>query len=409
MGLKQTIRRYAKLPRDIIILFFARIINSLGGFVLPFLTLFLTERIGMKPDKVGDFILMAALAIALGSIVGGKLSDRIGRKNVILVFQTMAAILLIPCGFLGNSIMIPWLLILSSFFSGGVQPAVSAMIADLTTKKNRQEAFSFLYLGTNIGVAIGPLIAGILYKKYIRWIFWGDAITTLVALILVALLIKETIPDENNDIDIDENSYEKSENGSVFMVILRRPALLIFSLVATMYSFIYVQSNFSIPLQVKNIFPDRGALLFGVLMSINAVVVVFFTVVIIHLTRKNRPIFNISLAGLFYAVGFGMLYYVRDYKFFIISTIIWTIGEILASTNQGVYIANHTPMSHRGRMNSIIPLISGVGYAIGPKIMGKYIKYREVKMAWPIIFILSIVSAFMMYCLYKKEVKKEKI
>ncbi|AYF53792.1 MFS transporter [Clostridium botulinum C] len=408
MGFKHVMKEYAKLPKSIIAIFFARIINSLGGFVFPFLTIYLTEKMGMTSDRVGTFMLIAALGIALGSLLGGKLSDIIGRKKVILIFQAMSAISLIPCGFYESSMITPWLLILSGFFGGAVQPASSAMVADLTNTKNRQEAFSLLYLGINVGVAVGPLIAGILYKKYLKWIFWGDAITTLTSLLLIIFLVKETIHN-NNEEEISKNNIdEKTEEGNVFMVILKRPYLFIFSLVSLIYSLVYAQSGFIIPLQVKRLFPDTGAMLYGSLMSVNAIVVVSCTFIVIHLTRKNTAIFNMVLAGIFYAIGFGMLFYIHEYKFFVVSTIVWTIGEILALTNEGVYIANHTPMSHRGRVNSIIPLISGAGYAIGPKIMGAYIKNRTINSAWIVVGILAVVSAIMMYILYKFEVKESK-
>jgi MFS family permease len=94
---------------------------------------------------------------------------------------------------------------------------------------------------------------------------------------------------------------------------------------------------------------------------------------------------------------------------FIIATVIWTIGEILQSTNAGVYIANHTPMSHRGRFNAVIPLIMGAGFAVGPAIMGRFIKNRRVIDIWPIMFILSILAAALFYTLYIVESKKEKV
>lgn len=406
MTLSKDLKMYTKLPRSIIILFFVRIVNCLGNFVFPFLTMFLTEKMGMSTNKVGSFMMIAAMSGALGAIIGGKLADNIGRKKIIIFFQSMAAIMLIPCGFLGSSMLVPWFLIAAQFFAGAVQPANAAMVADLTDNKNRQQAFSLLYLGINIGVAIGPVVAGVLYKKYIQWIFWGDALTTLVSIILVAVLVKEGIHNDNDE-NINEN--EKSETGSVVAVILKRPALLAFSLVSMIYSFIYAQSNFSLPLQVKNIYPEEGSVLFGSLMSVNAVVVVACTFIIIGLTRKNKPILNISIAGLFYAVGFGILYFVKGYSFLIVSTVIWTIGEILSATNQGVYIANNTPMSHRGRVNSVLPLISGAGNAIGPSIMGIYILNRGVRMAWPLVFVLALGATSLMYMLYLKEKKDHKI
>ena len=61
-----------------------------------------------------------------------------------------------------------------------------------------------------------------------------------------------------------------------------------------------------------------------------------------------------------------MLFLAKTFMVFVISTIVWTIGEILSAINSGVYIANHTPMSHRGRFNAVIPLITGTGFALVP-------------------------------------------
>lgn len=80
--------------------------------------MFLTEKIGMSSDKVGRYMMIAAVAGSLGSIVGGKLSDYAGRKKIILTFQTAAAIMLIPCGILGDSMVVPWFLILHNFLMG---------------------------------------------------------------------------------------------------------------------------------------------------------------------------------------------------------------------------------------------------------------------------------------------------
>jgi MFS family permease len=132
---------------------------------------------------------------------------------------------------------------------------------------------------------------------------------------------------------------------------------------------------------------------------INCVEVIFFTTIITLLTRKLRAIYNVSIAGIFFAVGFGMLFIADSFWMFTLSTIIWTIGEIINATNIGVYIANHTPMSHRGRFNSIISIISGTGGAIAPYIMGAYIVRHSVTGVWPIIFWLSLLAAVAMFIL----------
>lgn len=400
---------YGGLPKELYVLFFARIINSIGGFVFPFLTMFLTSNLGLGEKKAGFYVMMSSFAFALGSLTGGKITDQLGRKKIFIIFQGFAALCFIPCGFLGDSMIIPWLLILATFFIGGANPATSAMLIDITTPENRKEAFSLLYLGMNIGLAIGPLIAGfLLYKNYIRLLFLGDAATTFVALLLIGIFIKDTMPSKDKiDESYDLDSNERSEEGNIIGVLLKRPLLLIFAIISIVISFVYSQFNFSIPLQTNELFGDVGKKYFGIIMTTNALTVTFFTAFVTNATKRIKPILNMVISSILYAIGFGMIFYIDSLNLLIISTVIWTIGEIIGHTNSGVYIANHTPMSHRGRFNAILPIISGTGYAIGPMIMGGVIESNGVKMVWPIVFILSMVGAALMYGLYVIEKRKE--
>jgi len=405
------LKTYSGLPRSIYIVFFARIINSMGSFVHPFLTLFLTINLGLGAETVALFLMMAALASIPGSIIGGKLADHIGRKKIIIVFQGLAALCLIPCAFLGKSIIIPYLLILSSLFGGAAQPPNSAMMADLTNTKNRKAAYSLLYLGINIGYSLGPLIAGFLYNHYLKILFLGDAATTIISLILVAVFVEETLPTkENTDDKVNTEFYnenERAQEGNLLSVLLKRPYLVAFATVSMIYSFMYSQFGFITPMQMRKLFSIDGPKLYGSIMAINGLVVVTMTTIIASLTKKLRPILNITLAGLFFSIGFGMLFFAKTFTVFIISTIVWTIGEILSATNSGVYIANHTPMSHRGRFNAVIPLITGTGFAIGPFMMSLFIRNREVNSAWLLVFFFGILASACMYLLYLNEKKKE--
>lgn len=407
VDIRKIVRIYSGLKRDVYIIFFARIINCIGNFVYPFLTIFLTQNLGMSKVRAGFYLLLASTMFVPGSAIGGKIADKFGRKKVMIIFQGLAALCFIPCAFLGKSIIIPYFLIAASLFGGIAQPASGAMMIDLTDADDRKQAFSLLYLGTNIGCAIGPMIAGILYNHYLKWLFIGDAATTLVSLALVAVYIKETKPTEE---DVDESikageGDEKAEDGNVFTAILRRPYVLVFVILSSVYAFIYSQHSYSIPLQLNEIFKYRGPEIFGTLMSVNAICVIALTTIITGITKKLQPILNVTLAGLFYTAGFSMLYFVNSYHMFILSTIIWTIGEILNATNEGVYIANHTPMSHRGRFNSIISIIGGAGYAVGPMFMGRYIGNRSARSAWVLVFYLGLISSALMYMLYVFEKK----
>lgn len=408
MEIKKYFKTYSGLPKSIYVLFGVRIINSLGAFVGPFLTMFLSNKIGLSKEVIGVFIMINSFSSIPGSLIGGKISDSFGRKKTLVVFQGLAAACYLPCAFLGSSIIIPYFLILATFFNSIAQPAYGAMIADITNVENRNSSYSLLYLGGNLGFSFGPMIAGFLYSHYLKMMFIGNSIAVFCSIAIIYTFIRESKPKKENELTV-ENEYEKPEEGSMIKALLDRPLLLVFAFLSIIYGFVYSQYPFCIPLQVEGIFKSNYSIVYGRIMAANGVTVIVFTTVITRLTRKLSAIQNISLAGLFYACGFGMLFFVKTYPMFIVSTVIWTIGEILQSTNAGVYIANHTPMSHRGRFNAVIPIITGLGFSVGPYIMGKYIKNRSVIDAWPVAFVAAITASVLFYLLYRTEKKRKNI
>ncbi|GAJ24663.1 unnamed protein product, partial [marine sediment metagenome] len=118
------------------------------------------------------------------------------------------------------------------------------------------------------------------------WIFLGDAATTFASLILVYLFVKETIPSKEKIEESYqlENAYEKAEKGNLWQVLRKRPRLLLFTLISLIYSFVYAQTTFSIPIQVVELFGEKGPKMFGIIMTTNALVVSFLTIIIISLT-----------------------------------------------------------------------------------------------------------------------------
>lgn len=411
MNIKKVTGTYSNLPRSVYVLLLARVVNSIGNFVYPFLTLLLTVKIGMGEQQVGMFLLTASIIQIPGSLLGGKLSDHMGRKMIMITFMGLSALCFIPSAFFMDSqatiLYVPWFLILASFFNSIVGPSSGAMMNDLTGPDNRQAAFSLLYMGMNAGTAIGSIVAGFLFHNYIKLLFLGDAVTTLISILFLMKYVKETKPtaEDINKIENDRMD-EKLEAGGLFAALLRRPRLLIFSAIDTVYSFIYAQTHFSMPLQANALFgEDLGAKYFGTFNMINCLEVIFLTTVITILTRKIKAIYNASIAGIFFAIGFGMLFFVNSFWMFALSTIIWTVGEIINATNIGVYIANHTPISHRGRFNAIINIISSMGGSISPYIMGGFIVRNGVTKVWPVIFILGLIASVMMFVLGATERK----
>lgn len=389
---------YRGLPKNMYIMFAATVINRFGDFVMPFLTMYLTIKIGLSIEVTGIIVTVNSLIGIPSSLIGGKLADEIGRKRTYLIAQAGAALALIPCAFLTNPTLIVAFLMVSTFFHGAVRPPMTAIITDILSPEQRQSGFSLQYLGINIGVALGPIVAGFLFKNLLPLLFIGDALTSFIAMFLIWSNVKEVKAD-----DLKKTVYteqEKEEKGNVLTALFKRPQIAFFLLTYIIYSFIYTQHRFSLPLTADAIFGESGASKFGILMSINAFTVLFCTVGVTSLTKRFRPLINITIAGIFYAVGFGMLGLVNSYPLFITSTIIWTIGEILVVTNFGVYMADNSPSNFRARFNAVGSLSWSVGAALGTSVAGKFIEEIGLNYIWPLTFVLSIAGIAGMYCIY---------
>ena len=103
-----------------------------------------------------------------------------------------------------------------------------------------------------------------------------------------------------------------------------------------------------------------------------------------------------------------MLGFLNSLPFFFISVFIFTLGEIVMSIATTPFIANHTPASHRGRMNAVVPMILGAGYTLGPMSMGKILSYISIETGWIALGLFTLVTTGFMYMLEKYDDRKNR-
>ncbi|MFA7661038.1 MAG: MFS transporter [Anaerovoracaceae bacterium] len=402
--------QYKGLPHQVYIILLARIISAMGMFVYPFLTLFLSSRLGFSELDIGKFLLIVSLSYIPAAMIGGKLADRFSRKNTYLVAMVCSDMALLSAGFLSESSTVIYLLLVAFFFMNMSMPILAAMMMDLTAPVNRQESFSLVYLGINIGGAIGPMAAGFMFENHTPWIFWGEAILNLIALTLIFTFIKDTKPGEEDMkriADDTDRQAEAASNDSMLRIMLRSPILICFGICASALAFSYSQVSFMLPLQMEDLFGiSAGAKYFGILCSLNCVVVVLMTPFLVLFTKRNSPLLNMSISGVLYMLGFGLYGIAGHLAVFYILTAVWTFGEIVSATNTGVYIANHSPVTHRARFQSIFDIVQGTGRAIGPLTMGYFLMSHTIPEAWRVVGIICFIAAVALFVLRRVELKK---
>lgn len=303
---------YGGLPRSIYILFVARIINRLGGFVYAFLALYLRTKPGMSEVEIANYVLINGAVSMLSPFIGGYVADKKGRKVIFVAVQFLGSLFFVACGLLTDTRpeVIPVLLICASFLYNMVGPISNAMVADVTKNQDeRRRSYSLIYLGINIGVAIGPILGGFLLANYVKWFFLGDALTTMISVVLVAVFVKETML-TSEEMEESEGG-EKMESGVTALIFIKKPVLLMYTMFAILNSAVYAQMGFGLSLHMDHIFGiEYGAAYYGMLLSFNAIVVLSLTIILTELLKIFRPVYNVALASLLNAVGFGMIAFI---------------------------------------------------------------------------------------------------
>ncbi len=393
------IKQYAGLPGQIYLLCVVRVITCMGMFIYPFLAMLLKSRLGFSELQIGQVMLLIAGANIGGSLLSGRLSDRLGRKRVYQWSLLLGVATLIAGGLVCESLAVIPCVIIVYFCVSMTMPAVAAMITDWSEPSNRSECFSLMYLSTNIGFSVGPFIAGFLFYDHTPWIFWGQAVSFGATAVMAAFFIHDSAPGgpgtqavsrapeaQEKAGDAGPEGPLKAGEAGLFRLVLRSPLLTCFVICLAVLSICYIQIDFLLPLQVGDIFGEElGSRYFGMISAANGVVCVVATPFLVSLTKRRNQLLSIALAGLLYMVGFGGYALARSLPAFIALVAVWTSGEILISTGSGVYIAEHSPETHRARFQSLYEFSRGVGKAFGPTAFGYYLIYGSIRSAWVLV------------------------
>ena len=104
----------------------------------------------------------------------------------------------------------------------------------------------------------------------------------------------------------------------------------------------------------------------GLLLTINALMIVLFEMQLIHRIDKKDPLSMIALGTLFVAAGFGLLPLMRSYGFIAATTVLWTIGEMLIFPLSATFIAGRASSENSGAYMGLFTLTFSLSMVISP-------------------------------------------
>ena len=190
-----TVWQLRKVPRELVILMITAMIDMIGVLMILPLLPFFAQRLGAGGLMVGLLVSSFSLAQLISAPMWGRLSDKWGRRPVIMVSLAASAISYIVFGF-AHTLVVLFLSRIVQGAGGGTVGVIQAYVADATKPEERTKALGWLSAATNFGVAIGPVMGGYfatLGKQQVaagNWAQWGgDAAPGLAAAALCLLNI----------------------------------------------------------------------------------------------------------------------------------------------------------------------------------------------------------------------------
>jgi MFS family permease len=341
------------LPRAFWALWACQLVNRLGGFVQPFLVLYLTQDRHLSVDTAGA----VAAAVGAGSVasqfIGGWSSDRIGRRRTMLAGFLGTAAALVALGSATTMTAIWVAAFAVGLMSDLFRPAVSATVADLLGPRERVRAYGLLFWAVNLGFSVSTVTAGTLARFGYGVLFWVNAATSVVAALIIWRMVPETRPVE-----------ARESRRAIFPVAIRDVTLLLVIVINIAYATVYFQGYSTLPLVMAG--DDLGSSTYGLVIALNGVVIVLLQPFVVrYLGARDRSVV-LATSMLVVGLGFGLGAAVHDWWGYGLSVVVWTLGEIGFAAVFGAVVADLAPVDLRGGYMGLTGTAWGVGLIAGP-------------------------------------------
>ncbi len=338
---------------------------------------------------------MSAVGLILGltvfaglpfQIVGGALTDRLGRRPVLALGVAGSAALYLALGlvheltplvaFIAWEAALGWPMYLT---------ASNAMVADLTSFERRTEAFGITRVAVNAGMVVGPLLAGavLVVDPSFRSSFLLGGTICCVFIIIIAFWLRETRP---------ATVERRREPLGGYGVVLRDRRFLLFCLAALLplYGFGQIWSIFPVALEKAQ---GTGPESWSRLLALYALTGTLLQYPVVRLVRRREPMLLMACASVLIGVGLGGA---------VLVPFGWATRGLFVAVSVGVMlfipisttvVSRLAPPELRGRYMGSWTLVWLSGYALGPLFGGMAVDTLGPKGAYVLVALTGVGGA----------------
>lgn len=389
------------MPRSVWLLIIGMLINTIGNsFLWPLNTIYMHDHLGQSLSVAGLVLMGNAAAGVVGNLIGGYVFDKFGGFKSIMLGTIITIIGLICLVIWHGWPHYVWFLTLIGFSGGIVFPSMFAMVGTAWPEGGRK-GFNAIYLAQNLGVAIGPALAGVVANKSFDYLFVANLIMYTL-FFFVALAFKGISSDNGvaTSSVISEGAKVKDRSSINALIILGVGYLLSWM--------VYTQWTTTISSYTQ----DLGISLnqYSLLWTANGLIIVLGQPIINPIVKKmgefyKRQIFTgISI----FIISFYVVSFADTFKMFLIAIMILTFGEMFVWPIVPTIASSLAPKGREGFYQGLINSFSAIGRMIGPFLGGVLADQYGMKITFYVLIVILAI-ALIPYMLYDRRLKQIKI
>ena len=366
--------------------------------VIPFLVLYLTQKIGVTASEAGVALLVYGIGAFISAPLTGRLADKIGALKVMKISLVGTSVVMLIYGFISNYYLILIFSFILSVINEAFRPANLSLISEIVTPAQRRISFALNRLGINIGMSIGPVVGGFLILIDYHFLFYVNAFASLAA--GVYLIFTPWTSLNESESTGEEISSQTKLNTSVLGD--RKYLFFLFAIIPA--NLVFFQHLGGVPLYIVDELGYSTAA-FGLLSAINTVLIIIAEVPLNNMMSNMSYSRSMFIGALLAAIGFGAMAVARDITPLIITIIIWTFGEMIFFPVNAAYASEIAPAKKRGEYMGYFQMTFSFAFSAGPWLgTVVYEKYGSV-ILWSGTLVMGLITAVLI--LFVKEKQNE--
>ncbi|HEX7620614.1 MAG TPA: MFS transporter [Anaerolineales bacterium] len=377
-------------------------ISSAGASMIwPFLMIYVSEKLVLSLSTVSTLITINAIMGLFSSFVAGAVSDKLGRKLVMIVSLAVNGLGYLFMSQAHSYLGFALIMVLMGASNPLYQVGSDAMLADMIIPEKRTNAYAIIRMINNAGIAIGPAMGGFVAARSYTYAFLGAAIGMITYSLLLVFRARETLVKAYGP---EKESWTENLGGYgrvfrdrpyVVFALLVGIGLIAPSMLWTMLS-VYTKQNFGLP---EN--------LFGWLPTTNALMCVFVQFPVTRVSRRFRPLPVIGVGMLIYAIGVGSAALMNNFWGFWTTMVLMTFGELTLIPTVSKFIADLAPADMRGRYMSFYWFAWGIARGAAPLIGGFLNDNINPRSMWIGGLAIGLVSTIGLFILSSRNLDME--